>query len=102
MKVKFESNGNVDSDHFLRDSELSLQSKGFLASILSLRVEIESGEFKFEAENICIALGIGKDRMYSIFSELISRSFLIREKVRRNDGTLGAMIYTFHSRRASN
>jgi len=78
-------------NHWLRDSRLSLQSRGLLAQLMS-----HSPGWKITQESLAKANNIGRDAMRSMLKELVEYGYLlVSEKRQRNaDGTLGGYIYT--------
>lgn len=91
-KVKRIKNENYTtiSNVFLRDKNLSLKAKGFLATVLAL-----PDDWDFSINGICALLKEGKTSIYSTIDELKEYGYCFVDVVRNEKGVIMGNDYTF-------
>jgi len=74
-----------------QDSALSFEARGMLSYLLSKgdTWEIQPADLQREG-------GIGRDKTNRILNELIEQQYLVREHVRKADGTFSSITYTLY------
>jgi hypothetical protein len=77
-------------NEMLRDERLSIAARGALAMILSYPTD-----WVFNMQWLCKKAGVGRDKAYSIISELKECGYCYRSQARHEDGTLGKIEYLF-------
>ncbi len=79
------------SRHMLRDPDLSLNAKGVLCYLLSLH-----DTWVTHPRQLAAALGIGKDKVYTILKELIVKGYATKTDIKRENGRFSQVIYEFY------
>ena len=79
----------VMSNHHLRNTELSLKAKGLLSMMLSL-----PEEWNYTTRGLASICKDGIDSISGGIRELEAQGYLIRERVRNENGQLGSIEYT--------
>lgn len=91
IKRKKNSNYTVISNVFLRDPNLSLKAKGFLATIMSL-----PDDWKFTVSGICEILKENDTAVRSAIKELKDNDYCSVVVLRNNGGVIVSWEYTFY------
>lgn len=81
----------VMSNHHFKNKNLSLKAKGLLSLMLSL-----PEEWDYTTRGLACICKDGVDSISTALKELESEGYLIRERVRREDGSLGKMQYIIY------
>ena len=93
VREKKDGNFTVMNNYHLRDQNLSLKAKGLLSMILSL-----PNDWEFSIAGLKAICKEGKDSISSALVELEIKGYLVRDRVRRENGCLGGVVYTFYER----
>lgn len=91
VSIKKNKDYTVISNVFLRDINLSLKAKGFLAVIMSL-----SDDWDFSINGICSIVKEGKSAVYSIIDELKEFGYCSVTQCRDDKGKMAGNDYTFY------
>lgn len=91
VKVIKNDNYTTISNVFLRDKNLSIKSKGFLAVIMALKEN-----WVFSINGICSTLKEGKTAVYGIISELKENRYCRVDICRNEKGIIIGNDYTFY------
>ena len=89
FRVEKTRNYTVMSNHHLRDKSLSLKAKGLLSLILSL-----PEEWDYTTKGLAYICKDGVDSIRTAVRELESAGYIVRQRERHADGTLGGIEYT--------
>ena len=79
----------VMSNHHLRDTDLSLKAKGLLSLMLSL-----PEDWDYTMKGLARICKDGIDSISGGIRELEAHGYLIRERIRNENGQLGSIEYT--------
>lgn len=79
------------SNVFLKDSKLSLKSKGFLTMVMSL-----PNDWDFSVNGMCSITKEGKTSIYNVISELKDKGYCKYTKIRNDKGVILGNDYTFY------
>ena len=82
-------NYTVMSNHHLRDKSLSLKAKGLLSLMLSL-----PEDWDYTTRGLAYICKDGVDSICATVRELEGAGYIVRERERHADGTLGGIEYT--------
>lgn len=85
------TNFTVISNVFLRDKNLSIKAKGFLAVVMGL-----SEDWEFSIKGICAILKEGKSAIYGVIDELKEKGYCVVTKERNESGLFSGNDYTFY------
>lgn len=89
MRVK-NDNFTTISNVFLRDKNLSIKAKGFLAIVMGL-----PSDWEFSIEGICAILKEGKTAIYNVIDELKENKYCNLVTLRDDKGRIIGSDYTF-------
>ena len=89
FRVEKTRNYTVMSNHHLRDKSLSLKAKGLLSQMLSL-----PEEWDYTTRGLARICKDGVDSICATVRELEGAGYIVRERERHADGTLGGIEYT--------
>ena len=89
FRIEKTRNYTVMSNHHLRDKSLSLKAKGLLSLMLSL-----PEEWDYTTKGLARICKDGVDSICAGVRELEEHGYVIRERVRNENGQLGAIEYT--------
>ena len=81
----------IMSNHHFKNKNLSLKAKGLLSLMLSL-----PEDWDYTIRGLASICKDGVDSISSAIKELEAEGYLIRERVRHEDGSLGRMEYRIH------
>ena len=81
----------IMSNHHFKNKNLSLKAKGLLSLMLSL-----PENWDYTTRGLACICKDGVDSISTALKELESEGYLIRERVRREDGSLGKMQYIIY------
>lgn len=84
---------SIMSNHHLRNVKLSLKAKGLLSLMLSL-----SNDWDYTMRGLAHICKDGVDSISSTLKELERNGYLIRQRIRYENGQLGDIEYTIHER----
>lgn len=84
---------SIMSNHHLRNVKLSLKAKGLLSLMLSL-----SDDWDYTMRGLAHICKDGVDSISSTLKELERNGYLIRQRIRYENGQLGDIEYTIHER----
>lgn len=82
------------SKEMLRDKDLSPKAKGFLCYLLSL-----PDTWKIYPRQLASELGIGRDQVYSVLSELLRVGYAYKTETRVENGRFSTVVYEFYEDR---
>lgn len=85
------TNFTVISNVFLRDKNLSIKAKGFLAVVMGL-----PEDWEFSIKGICAILKEGKSAIYGVIDELKEKGYCVVTKERNESGLFSGNDYTFY------
>lgn len=88
---KKNSDYTIISNVFLRDSNLSIKAKGFLAVVMGL-----PENWEFTINGICSILKEGKTSIYNVINELKENGYCRTEQSRGENGMIQGLDYTFY------
>ena len=89
FRVEKTRNYTVMSNHHLRDKSLSLKAKGLLSLMLSL-----PEDWDYTTRGLAYICKDGVDSICATVRELEGAGYIVRERERHADGTLGGIEYT--------
>ena len=89
FRVEKTRNYTVMSNHHLRDKSLSLKAKGLLSLMLSL-----PEEWDYTTKGLAYICKDGVDSICTAVRELEGAGYIVRQRERHADGTLGGIEYT--------
>ena len=89
FRVEKTRNYTVMSNHHLRDKSLSLKAKGLLSLMLSL-----PEDWDYTTKGLARICKDGVDSICATVRELEGAGYIVRERERHADGTLGGIEYT--------
>ena len=89
FRVEKTRNYTVMSNHHLRDKSLSLKAKGLLSLMLSL-----PEDWDYTTKGLACICKDGVDSICATVRELEGAGYIVRERERHADGTLGGIEYT--------
>ena len=89
FRVEKTRNYTVMSNHHLRDKSLSLKGKGLLSLMLSL-----PEDWDYTTKGLARICKDGVDSICATVRELEGAGYIVRERERHADGTLGGIEYT--------
>ena len=89
FRVEKTRNYTVMSNHHLRDKSLSLKAKGLLSLMLSL-----PEDWDYTTKGLAYICKDGVDSIRTAVRELESAGYIVRQRERHADGTLGGIEYT--------
>ena len=89
FRVEKTRNYTVTSNHHLRDKSLSLNGKGLLSLMLSL-----PEDWDYTTKGLARICKDGVDSICATVRELEGAGYIVRERERHADGTLGGIEYT--------
>lgn len=92
FRVEKTRNYTVMSNHHLRDKSLSLKAKGLLSLMLSL-----PEDWDYTTRGLAYICKDGVDSICATVRELEGAGYIVRERERHADGTLGGIEYTIWS-----
>ena len=81
----------IMSNHHFKNKNLSLKAKGLLSLMLSL-----PEKWDYTTKGLACICKDGVDSISTALKELESEGYLIRERIRREDGSLGKMQYIIY------
>lgn len=81
----------IISNVFLKDKDLSIKAKGFLAVVMGL-----PEEWEFSIKGICAILKEGKSAVYSVIDELKEKGYCTVSNERDGGGLFAGNDYTFY------
>ena len=87
---KKNENFTIISNVFLRDKELSIKAKGFLAVVMGL-----PDNWEFTINGICQVLKEGKTSIYNVINELKDKGYCKTETCRNEKGVILGVDYSF-------
>lgn len=96
LRVK-NNNFTTISNVFLRDKNLSIKAKGFLAVIMGL-----PSDWEFSIEGVCAILKEGKTAIYNVIDELKENNYCSLVTLRDEKGRIMGNDYTFFEEPYSN
>ena len=89
FRVEKTRNYTVMSNHHLRDKSLSLKAKGLLSLMLSL-----PEDWDYTTKGLACICKDGVDSICATVRELEGAGYIVRQRERHADGTLGGIEYT--------
>ena len=89
FRVEKTRNYTVMSNYHLRDKSLSLKAKGLLSLMLSL-----PEEWDYTTKGLAYICKDGVDSICTAVRELEGAGYIVRQRERHADGTLGGIEYT--------
>lgn len=89
--VKIDKDFTVIPNEIIRNKEMSANAKMILITMLSL-----PPEWNFSINGLTAVVKEGRDAVRSAISEIERFGYITRERERKENGTLGAMVYTVY------
>lgn len=91
FRVEKTKDFTIMSNHHFKNKNLSLKAKGLLSLMLSL-----PDEWDYTIRGLASICKDGVDSISTALKELEAEGYLIRERIRHEDGSLGKMEYIIH------
>ncbi len=93
IRVERNSNYTTMSNYHLRDKDLSCKAKGLMSFMLSL-----PDNWDYTEVGLVACLKEGRDGVRSMLKELEERGYLVRNRTRKENGTLGQVEYVLYEK----